>query len=93
MLGDVGSVKGGVEMFWTDERVSQFKALRGEGFSFAKCAKALGCTRNAATSKWQRLSGRHLKGGIKKRASTWTAGRIPYRWSEEALTQRWADRR
>lgn len=78
-------------IFWTPERIAELRRLRALGWSYAEVARALGCTRNAALSKGQRLEGRHLVGGNKPKRRRHTAA-IPNRWADEHFIERWVDR-
>ena len=82
-------------MIWTPEKVALLLTLHTAGHSFQACGRQIGCSRSAAAAKWCRLHGRHLEGGHGPRRSrrrTDTFVSHPKRWTEEALTRRWADR-
>lgn len=79
------------DLIWPIEDVAELRRLHeDEGLSFSQVALRLGRTRNACLGRYTRLQGRHLAGGHVAKNSR---GSKPTRWSTEALTERWADRK
>lgn len=72
--------------FWTEDREATLRRLRASGFSFGMIAKEIGCTRRAAGGKHWRLMRPRRVGPAPTRLAS-------HGWSEEALTECWADRK
>ena len=84
--------------FWTPERIERLRVLHYiNGLTFARCAKALACSRNSAIS----ADRRHIKGipddrshhGSYRRRPRTAGMRAPGGWSDAVLTETWAERK
>ena len=73
-------------MTWPPEWIDALLLARSQDppRSYARIARDLGVTRGAVAGQWSRQ--RH-------RGPSQRKGRIPHRWTEKLLTERWADRK
>lgn len=73
--------------FWTLRRIARLKALLGDDATYSEIAYELDCTRGAVAGKVKRLGAAATEKPPRR-----YVGRLPHRWTEEVLTERWADR-
>lgn len=79
--------------WWTDERVERLRALLAEGKTYSQCAEILGKPRGSiATGVWRYIDGKPWKHG-QKRKYVRKSDRAPERYTDDALTETWAERK
>ena len=72
---------------WSDEEVSDLKALKAQGVVLRRICKQLGRSRGSVCGKWNRLNGYKPPYERKTKNGDRTA------WTDESLIERWADRK
>ena len=72
---------------WSDEETSDLRALKAQGVVLRRICKQLGRSRGSVCGKWNRMNGYKFTRERKTKNGERTA------WTEELLTERWADRK
>lgn len=74
---------------WTSERLGVAFALRQDGLSCSQIADVMGVTRNSVVGKMWRANNPRKK----KVSPVRTQQKEPRTYSDDALTEKWADRK
>jgi hypothetical protein len=78
------------EVLWPQYKAELLRRLRDEQrLSYGRIAKHMGISRSAVAGKDWRMGGN----GVKDPADRLIGRRPSHRWTETALTERWADRK
>lgn len=72
---------------WSDAETADLRALKADGVILGQICKKLRRSPGSVCGKWNRMNGYKVPRERKTRNGDRTA------WTEESLTQRWADRK
>ena len=72
---------------WSDAETADLRALKAEGVILGQICKKLRRSKGAVCGKWNRMNGYKVPRERKTKNGDRTA------WTDESLTERWADRK